>query len=67
MRGPLLGSQGLHRQGVYFLAHPVAERAVHELVLLDLGQSHEGGAYDHGLEVLTVAGNLDMLAGENGP
>src|ERR1700687_5467804 len=66
LRGPLRRRQRLHRQRVDFLTHPVTERAVHELMLLDLGQAREGGANDHGLEMLTVAGNLDMLAGKAG-
>ena len=65
-RRPLRRRQRLHRQRVDFLTHPVAERAVHELMLLDFGQAREGGAYDHGLEMLAVAGNFDMLAGEAG-
>src|ERR1700682_4205380 len=65
-RGPLRRRQRLHRQRVDFLTHPVPERAVHELMLLDLGQAREGGAYDNGLEMLAVAGNFDMLAGKAG-
>src|SRR5450755_826199 len=63
---PLLRRQGLHRQRVDLFTHSVAERAVDELVLLDLGQSRKRGADDHRLEMLAVAGDLDMLAGESG-
>ena len=44
------------------LAHPVAERGVDELMLADLGQTLERRADDHGLPVLAVAADLDMLA-----
>ena len=44
------------------LAHALAERAVDELVLLHPRLAAERRAHDHRLEVMAVAGHLDVLA-----
>src|SRR5512134_3069595 len=62
--GPVLGSEGLHRQGVDLFAHALAKRLVHELVLLHPVAAAEGLADDDGFEVMAVAAHLDMLAGQ---
>jgi hypothetical protein len=47
---------------VDLLAHPVAERAVHELVLANLGQTLERRADDDSFPVVAVAVDFDVLA-----
>src|SRR5881394_2172452 len=61
---PLRGGQRGHRQGVNFLAHPVAERRIDELVLANLRQSFEARADDQRFPVLAVAANGEVLAGQ---
>lgn len=47
-----------------FLPHPVAQGAVHQLVLLDPRFAAEFGADDDGLEVMAVAFHPDVIAGQ---
>src|SRR4051812_46972385 len=61
---PFFGGQRLHGQRMDFFAHPVAEGGIDHLVPLDTAAALEGGRHDHGLEVLAVAGDLDVLAGK---
>jgi len=49
---------------VDLLAHPLAERAVDQLVTLNAVLALEGPGHHQGLEVLTVADHLDALARE---
>src|SRR5712692_1237633 len=62
---PLLRGERAHRQRVDFFAHALAERRVHELVALHAAAAGEGARYDQRLEVLPVARDLDVLAGES--
>ena len=62
LRGPLFGRERLHREGMDLLAHAIAQRAVHELVLAHLGQSAEARAHDDRFEVPAVAGDFDVIA-----
>jgi hypothetical protein len=59
---PFFGRQRFHRQRVDFLAHALAQRAVHELVLAHLGQAPELRAHDDRLEVAAVACDFDVIA-----
>src|SRR5436190_16797572 len=63
---PLLRRQRLHRQGVDFLAHALAERCVDQLVALHAAPAFEFLRHDDRLEVLAVADHLDVLAREPG-
>src|SRR5512139_337987 len=60
--GPVFGRVGLHRQRVDLRVHAGAERVVHQAVLLHHVLAGEGGAYDHRLEMLAVAVQLDVVA-----
>src|SRR5882672_6860875 len=59
---PLVRRQGLHRQGVDLFAHAVAQRRVDQLVALDAALAGERARHDQRLEVLPIAGHLDVLA-----
>src|SRR5687768_5175973 len=59
---PLFGRQRLHRERVDLLAHALAERAVHELMLPHARQSTEARAHDDRLEMMSVAGDFDVVA-----
>src|SRR5688500_18492208 len=52
---PFFRRQRLHRQGVDFGLHPVAEGGIDQLVASDRTLAGEGGADDDGFEVLAVA------------
>src|SRR5688500_14893005 len=62
---PLVRRQGPHGKRVDFLAHALAERAIDQLVALDAAFAGELRRDDHGLEVLAVADDFDVLAGES--
>src|SRR5256885_4217307 len=64
---PLLGRERAHRQRVDFLAHALAERRVHELVALHAVAPGELGRDDQRLEVLAVAQDFEVRAGEARP
>src|SRR5215813_11396998 len=64
---PIFRREGLHRQCVDLRTHPVAQCGVHHLVLLHARLAAKRRAHDHGLEMLTVALHLHMLALEAGP
>lgn len=61
---PLFGRECTHRQGVNFLAHTFAKRAIDDLVLLDTILVAKLGADDDGLEVLTVTDDFDVFTDE---
>src|SRR5512138_3709639 len=61
---PLLRRQGAHGKRVDFLAHALAERRVDELMALHAAAPVELRRDDQRLEVLPVADDLDVLAGE---
>src|SRR5437764_1466543 len=61
---PLRGGQGAHRKRVDLLAHAVAERGVNQLVPLHAATALESRRYDERLEVLAVARDLAVPAGE---
>ena len=58
--------QRRHRQRVDLLAHAVAERRIDELVARDARQAANASRDDQRLEMLAVAGDVDVLAGEAG-
>ena len=49
---------------MHFLAHPLAERGIDELVALHPAPAFERGADDHRVEVAAVAIDLQVLAVE---
>src|SRR5689334_8272162 len=61
---PLLRCERLHGQRVNLLAHAIAERRIHELMLLDARQARERGRDDDSLEVMAVTAYFDVLAGQ---
>ena len=63
---PFVRRQSLHREGVDFLPHAVAERRVDELVALHAAPAGESARHNDRLEVLSVADYLEMLAREPG-
>src|SRR6185312_7073413 len=62
VRGPLRRGKCAHGQRVDLLAHPVAERRVHQLVAAHAREPLEGRAHDHRLEVRAVAAHLEVGA-----
>jgi len=52
----------LHRQRVNLFAHAIAERPVHELMLLHLALAAESRAHDDRFKVLAIAINTYQLA-----
>src|SRR6478609_6173875 len=65
-RAPLLGRERAHGKGVDLLAHALAQRPVDELVALHAALAGEGARHDQRLEMLAVADDLQVLAGEAG-
>src|SRR5438132_1703257 len=65
-RRPRLRREGLHGQGVDLFAHAIAQGAVHELMLLDPAEPGKALAHDDRFEVMAVAPDLDVLAGQMG-
>src|SRR5438034_3476780 len=63
-RLPLRGREGAHRQRVDLLAHALAQGRVHELVALHAAAPGKLFRHDERLEVLAVAQDFDVLAGE---
>jgi len=45
-------------------AHALAQRGIHDLMLLNARFAAEGGADEHRLEVMPIPLHLQMLAGE---
>ena len=62
MMRPLGGRERLHRKGVNFFAHTVAQRAVDDLVTLNTRFSAEGVRHDNGLEMCAIALDCKMFA-----
>src|SRR5688572_14266760 len=62
-RAPLLRGQRAHRQRVDLLAHALAERAVHQLMALHAILARERAGDDERLEMLAVADDFEVLAG----
>jgi len=64
----LFRSQGAQRQGMdHRVAHVLAQRPVHQLVLLHETLAGEVRGYDQGLEVLAiVAGHAHLCTGKAG-
>jgi hypothetical protein len=59
---PLSGRQGLHRQRMNLLAHPVAQSFVDLLVAFDAAGTLELGGHDGGEEMAPVTVYRDVLA-----
>jgi hypothetical protein len=62
LRLPFFGRKRFHGERVDVLAHALAQRGIHELVLAHLGKPAELRAHDHRLEMTTVAGDFDVVA-----
>src|SRR5437879_550900 len=56
--GPGIGCQRLHGERVDFFAHAIAQRRVHQLVLLHFGQARKTLADDDRFEVMAVAAHF---------
>src|SRR5258706_12217276 len=63
---PFLRRQRAHRERVDLLAHAIAERRIDQLMALHTGAPGELRRDDERLEMLAVAHDFDMLAGEPG-
>src|SRR5689334_14474008 len=61
---PFLGRERAHRQRVDLFAHALAERGIDELMALHAALPGELRRHDERLEMLPVADDLDVLAGE---
>ncbi len=59
-------SRRLEGQGMDAAAELCAEDLVDQLVLLDAGQTREGGGDDLGAEVVPVAGDVRVRIGQSG-
>ena len=62
MMRPLGGRERLHREGVNFFAHAVAQSAVDDLVTLNPRFSGEGVRHDDRLEMCAIAFDCKMFA-----
>ena len=62
MMRPLDGRERLHRKGVNFFAHTVAQSAVDDLVTLNTRFSGEGIGHDDRLEMCAIALDCKMFA-----
>src|SRR5687767_3095818 len=63
---PFLGREGAHGERVDLLAHALAERGVDELVALHAALAGKRGRDHQRLEVLAVADDFHVLAGQAG-
>src|SRR5919204_2667160 len=64
-RFPLRRCERTHGKRMDLFAHALTERGVHELMALHAVSALELARYDERLEMLAVARDLDMLAGES--
>jgi hypothetical protein len=49
---------------VNFLTHAITKRFIYDLMLLDPRFAPERGTDDNGIEMMAIAGHLDMIARE---
>ena len=64
MMRPLIRREGLHRKGVDFFAHTVAQRGINDLVALHARFSGERAGNDDRLKMRAVALDGEMIANQ---